>query len=261
MLSVSGAAPVFAEAAVSAAADTSAELKEKWNTIDGKRYFVKNGKIKTGWLTYGDYRYYLDPREKGAAATGYSKIDGKLYYFTSSGKLVTARFGYKIGSKYYHVSAKGVLKRLTTVEGLAGARLDSVKGDIRAAFDWCAHMKYRDIKVPAGKKPAEYLGEYGFKYKQGDCLVQAYAFYWMAKRRGHDAKVVQGYVLQKNGKMGEHAWVELQINGKTYVCDPNLAAEVYVKKGQDPKPAYKFQYGASGTYKYYDRNKKQIKKK
>lgn len=267
-LMASSVTPAFAETApVTVEAAAAAAPKLKWKVVDGKRYCTENGKKKTGWVTYNGYRYYLDPKDNGAAVTGLQKISGKSYYFTSTAKLVVSRYGYKIGSKYYAVSAKGVLTRLSTVEGLAGVQMDKLKGETYAAFKWVSNFKYKVVKVPAGKNAAEYLGQIGLKYRYGDCNVQAYTFYWLAKSRGYDVKYVEGYVPQavdKNGKptkFGEHAWCELRIDGKTYVCDPSLAAEAYIKKGKDPKPAYKFRYGAKGTYRYYDTNKRQITKK
>lgn len=246
------------------------EYKEGWNTIGKKKYFVEKGKTepKTGWLTYEKERYYLDPKDDGAMVTGLKTISKKQYYFASNGKLYkTRRFGYKIKNKYYDVTTKGVLTPLSAVEGLAGVQLDKLKGDTYAAFKWVSGFRYKNVKLPSGKKAPEYYGEYGFKNKTGDCNVQAYTFYWLAKRRGYAAKYVKGFVPQavdKNGKptkFGAHAWVELKIDGKTYVCDPSLAQTVYLKGGKAPKPAYRFQYGAKGTYKYYDANKKLITRK
>lgn len=249
------------------AAAAQAKLKNGWNMVDGKRYYVENGEVKTGWKEYRGYRYYLDPKDNGAAVTGLQTIGGKLYCFDSKARRVNSKFGYKVGSKYYSISSKGVAKRLSTVEGLAGAQLDKFKGETYAAFKWVSNFKYREVKVPSGKKASDYLGQWGLKYRTGDCNVQAYTFYWLAKSRGYDVKVVKGYVPQavdKNGKptrFGSHAWVEMKVGSKTYVCDPSLAQAVYVKNGKDPKPAYKFQYGAKGTYKYYDTNKRPINKK
>lgn len=187
-----------------------------------------------------------------------SPATGRQYYYRNS-QLVKNKRGYKIGKNYYKISSKGVLKRVSEAEGLAGIRMDKLKGSTYEAFKWCADFRYRVIKVPAGKKASEFLGTYGLKYKAGDCLGQAYAFYWLAKARGYNVRVVKGYVPQANGKFGEHAWCEIRQNGKTYVCDPNLASTYHNQKGY--KFAYKFRYGAKGTYKYYDQNKKYITKK
>lgn len=270
-ISVTSVAPAFAAGMpvieTESAAAAGAKLKNGWNMVDGKRYYVEKGEIKTGWRDYRGYKYYLDKKDGGAAVTGLKTISKKQYYFDSKARLVVSKFGYKIGSKYYSISAKGVLKQLSTVEGLAGIQLDKLKGETYEAFKWVSNFKYKDTKLPAGKNAADYYGQYGLKTRTGDCNVQAYTFYWLAKRRGYDIKYVKGYVPQavdKNGnptKFGAHAWCELNVNGKIYVCDPSLAQTEYVKKGKDPKPAYKFQYGAKGTYRYYDTKKRPITKK
>lgn len=247
-ISMTAAAPAMAAEPVKTEARAAAALKNGWNTISGKKYYVKNGK----------------------KVTGINTISKKKYYFDSKGVLVVSKYGYKIGSKYYAVSAKGVLTALSAVEGMAGAQLDKLKGQSYEAFKWAASgIRFTNsVKAPAsGVKPADYYGKMAFSQKIGDCNTQAYAFYWMAKRRGYDVKYVKGYVPQaqdKNGKptkFGTHAWVEMKVGTNTYVCDPNLALSEYIRKGKDPKPAYKFRYGAKGTYKYYDTKKKLITKK
>lgn len=268
-ISVTSVVPAFAAdtPAVTAESAEASSANVRWRMVDGKRYCYKDGKLCTGWMLYRNSRYYLDPNDGGAAVTGLKTISGKLYCFDSKARRVNSKFGYKVGSKYYAISSKGVAKRLSTVEGMAGERLDMLDGETYRAFKWVSNFRYREVRVPSGKKASDYLGQYGLKYKTGDCNVQAYTFYWLAKRRGYDVKVVKGYVPQaidKNGnptRFGSHAWVEMKVGGKTYVCDPSLAQAVYVKNGKDPKPAYKFQYGAKGTYRYYDTNKRPIMKK
>lgn len=93
-------------------------------------------------------------------ATGIRK-----YYYKNS-KLVKNKLGYKIGKNYYKISSKGVLKKVSEAEGLAGIQMDKLKGSTYEAFKWCSDFKYRVIKVPSGKKASEYLGTYGLKYKE-----------------------------------------------------------------------------------------------
>lgn len=193
--------------------------------------------------------------------------DGKQYYYDSKGKIVKGKYGYKIGNKYYKISKSGILTRVSKEEGEAGLILNPYYGKyskpeiLWKAFQWSANLRYSAIstKVPSGQKKESYFGLYGFKYKRGDCNVQAATFYWMAKVLGYKIKFVQGYVPTeiKNGKFtkfGAHAWTTLTAGKNTYVYDPNLNGTHGKKYG------YKRQYGSSGTYRYCNLKKQEIKK-
>ncbi len=61
---------------------------EGWKLADNTWYYVKDYRIKTGWLTLGDKTYYLEP--DGKMACGVTKnIDGADYTFDGSGALIT----------------------------------------------------------------------------------------------------------------------------------------------------------------------------
>lgn len=52
-----------------------------WKKFDGNyRYFDTDGVMKTGWLTVGEKKYYMDP-STGLRTVGLKEIDGKTYYF------------------------------------------------------------------------------------------------------------------------------------------------------------------------------------
>ena len=72
--------------------------------------------------------------------------------------------------------------------------------------------------------------------------MKAATFYYMAKALGYDAHQIAGYVLTQNGGMEVHSWVEIDINGTTYVFDPAFA--------QGGRNGYQFTYGTSGTWVY-----------
>lgn len=251
-----------APAAVSAQTITTASPKKavsgKWKTVGSKKYFVlSSGKHKKGWLQWKGSTYYLSPTKNGQMLTGLKTVKGNRYYFSGSGKLYRNVAGIKLKGKYYQINSKGVLKPLSTVAGMAGVRLQKQGGKLKDGFKWSAGLKYypNSTRVPGNTTAAKYFGTYGFKYNKGDCNVQAYTFYWMAKLLGHKVRYVKGYVPQVGGTMGAHAWCEIVQNGKTYVYDPNFAATYGVDRG------FKFTYGTKGTYRYFDKNKKQITKK
>lgn len=209
--------------------------------------------------------------------TGIVKIKGKQYYYNKSGKLIKNKYGYKIGKNYYQINSKGVIKKISKAQGLAGSWLDkncksglSKIQKLKKAFRWSARLTPITIstKVPSGRTAAEYFGSYGFTYKRGDCNVQAATFYWMAKALGYNVKMIRGYVPHsynastgKYGNFSSHAWCEVKIKGKKYAFDPNLAGTSEKNKKDalgrkvDINTGWKFKYGAKSTPIYFNRAK------
>ncbi len=69
--------------------------------VNGKKYFVQNGKLKSGWLKLANWQMYFDP-ETYAAATGVTKIDGKAYLFDKNGvEVLKSRTEVIDGKKYW----------------------------------------------------------------------------------------------------------------------------------------------------------------
>ena len=125
---------------------------------------------------------------------------------------------------------------------LACARLDLIGWDLRNAFIWSASMPY--YRLPQDiSYGARFFATYGFENGRGDCYVMAACFYEMAKALGYDAHWMFGYVPMAAGGLGIHSWVEIDIDGATYVCDPDYTHE----SGGN---GYMFAYGYSG-WGYY----------
>lgn len=55
-----------------------------------------------------------------------------------------------------------------------------------------------------------------FKNKKGNCFRYASAFACVARIAGHRSRVVIGKVLQS-----PHGWVEVLVDGKWLICDPD----------------------------------------
>ncbi len=69
--------------------------------VDGKKYFVQDSKLMSGWLKLADWQMYFDP-ETYAAATGISIIDGKAYLFDANGvEILKSRTEVINGKKYW----------------------------------------------------------------------------------------------------------------------------------------------------------------
>lgn len=69
-------------------------------TIDGDKYaFGDDGKQLYGWYVTGNWKYYFDASNNGAAVTTYIKIDGVTYYFNSDGTLSSTSNNYYLSLK------------------------------------------------------------------------------------------------------------------------------------------------------------------
>ena len=228
---------VFAETSAAATAEATAD---GWKTVKGKTYYYSEGKKLTGTKT----------------------IDGKTYIFSKAGALVKNKKVYKSGKKYYRIDKNGEAVRFTGVEAMAAKRLctKKINKSLKKAFKWSAMNFFSVPKCKSKKesKIAQYYGKFGFSNGVGDCYVQAYTFYWMAKVLGYDVKVIRGYVEKAGGKKETHAWCEIKKKGKVYVYDPNFNKE-YSQIVGNPNAGYGIRYGAKKTLRYYSPKKKLMK--
>ena len=117
--------------------------------------------------------------------------------------------------------------------------------DLYACFRYSAGIPYyRSTPDPqSGYTNSQWYALYGFKHYRGHCYVHAATFYWLAKNLGYEAYYLQGYVPRKGGGVVTHGWVEIVMNGTTYVFDPNFTNET-------GRNGYKITYGTSGTWRY-----------
>ena len=136
---------------------------------------------------------------------------------------------------------------LTEAEQKAKSVLDTIGWDLRAAYNWSAHaLPYYTLgpEVTGNSVHSEWYANFGFDNHKGNCYVMAATFQKMAKLLGYDAHLVEGYIRTYNGR-GRHGWVEIDMNGTTYVFDPNFEYGGYGN-------GYQINYGMTGTFKYID---------
>ncbi len=65
------------------ATDKTGALLKGWQTIDGKKYYLKDGITLLGWATLDDEKYYFDT--SGVMQTGVVEIGGNKYRFGNDG--------------------------------------------------------------------------------------------------------------------------------------------------------------------------------
>lgn len=94
-----------------------------------------------------------------------------------------------------------------------------------------------------------------FTDEKGSCYHYAAAYAFLAKKAtGYDVRIGVGQTNGFSGELQKHAWTEVKISGKWYICDPNMD-----KYAADSSKKYclKKRNGLKGTYnkfkdtKYY----------
>ena len=194
--------------------------------------------IKFDSVKYSDGKLNITASEfKASAPVGFAPallleavIDKKDYYATSTKWDVTITVS--PADKYDYPLAK--------------AHLDTVGWEMQAAFNAAASITYYGQKpdMPQDADHSlEFYADFGFKNGKGNCYVMAAMFCEMARLLGYDAHLISGRVPLLQGGYGPHAWTEVNINGSTYVCDPDFANET-------KRNGYMITYGQSGTWKY-----------
>ena len=61
-----------------------------------------------------------------------------------------------------------------------------------------------------------------YEQGSGNCYRFAALFCWLARGLGYDANVVAGGVPSYSSGQAPHGWVEIHMNGTTYICDPDM---------------------------------------
>ena len=235
-----------------------------WKYINSKWYhFYDSGVMETGWTYYKNNWYYLSPYGD-MSVNEWEYINSNWYHFDQNGIMQTGWFLYD-GNWYYLYPANnnagksvGVMAQNTTIDGYfisqdgiwindeayQGAYnvLNQVGWNLWSAYSWSAslpYVNYSNDPSPGSKN----FAIHGFQTKTGDCYVMAATFYYMAKALGYDAHQIAGYVPLRGGGQGVHSWVEIDMDGSTYVFDPDFTHET-------KRNGYQITYGMSGTWRY-----------
>lgn len=200
--------------------------------ISNTKYY-HNGVLANGKITVNGKPYYFS---KGLFRSGYQKINGKRYYYNSKGEVVKNTI---VGSKregWYYADKNGVCCESEEMRLAAEYMMTYCKGNtlderMKTGFLYMAknfpyHRTY-DHPKKAADLPA--LAIDLFKNKKGNCFRYAAAFACTARIAGYRSRVVIGDVLGS-----PHGWVEVLVNGKWLICDPDAQLPGY--KAPDYKP-------------------------
>ena len=213
-----------------------------WQTINGYRYYYSTAGVRAkGWQTISGKKYYFDP-STGVMKTGWIKVDGREYYMDKSTGVMVTKKGTYDGRKG-QFNPDGALVYNTQAADV----LDQVGWDLKKAYDWDVDTLYYVGYTVDNTKPISYYADYGFKNHKGNCYVYASVFYMLAKELGYDVHQVYGGIQRADGSLGRHSWIEITIDGKTAVYDPEFESVWYSKVKTS---TYAFQYGKAKTWKY-----------
>lgn len=120
--------------------------------------------------------------------------------------------------------------------------------DLYSCYLWIVrNFRYQTLPIPMDP-PEGYTREegyaiYGLENNRGNCYCYAASFAAAAKKLGYDARFIEGQVGMARGGLGPHGWVEIVVNGTTYVCDPDGEAELGMN-------FYMVTYGSAGLQYY-----------
>lgn len=245
---------------------------EGWVTEEGVTYYYKDGEPVTGFQDIDGERFCFD--ETGGLQAGVFRDGDFLQVFTEQGVQKEEGLFTWQGEEYLGDGSGGLLTGYQIIDGKylcwfdpdTGAmrkggevghlaipedgrlpkvyvrgykKLQKLDGDLEKVLNYCAYdipYSNSELRLPT----CEELANYGFKNKTGNCYVKAGMFYIMAKIQGEDVRQMKGDVLNND----PHSWIEVERDGKTYVCDPSF------QEAWPERNGYMFEYKTEGTYRY-----------
>ncbi|MCP1110133.1 transglutaminase domain-containing protein [Ohessyouella blattaphilus] len=115
------------------------------------------------------------------------------------------------------------------VDSYTDAIIAQTGGDLYAIYNWAVGLRYQTMPVPvnppSGYTRQQYYFTYAYETRRGNCFCYASVFYWCAKKLGYSVRLIEGRVATRSGS-NPHGWVEIDINGTTYIVDPESRASL-----------------------------------
>ncbi len=220
-----------------------AYVVNKWLRISKKWYcFDKNGVMLADAIkASGKNTYILTDSGAMKETEGWYTINKKKYYTESDGR-IRKKTMLKDNSEYYYLKADGEAKWLENKTAAAVAY--GMNGDLVRAFRYAGGITYYGRDQFNSSWGSKKLSEYGIRNYQGNCYVYAAVFRELAVCMGYDAHQISGSVGMSGGEGGGHSWVEIDIDGDTFVFDPAGLLRLGMQH------AYMFHYRDKGTWVY-----------
>ena len=239
-------------------------MKTGWFYNNNSYYYFNpsTGKMITKWLYWNNEWYYFNPSNGKMITNGWGNdAKNNWYYLDSNGHITTNGWITWSNKKFYFgkdgIAYKNIQTKINNViyyfrsdcsakqseDPLAG-ELALKLGNLKAAFDYVkTSYKWGGRNTWDEHDTSKSLAEFGIKNNWGNCFVYAGTFRELAAEMGYDAHQVWGVVPYPGNRVVKHSWVEIVIDGTTYVYDPEAS-------WQFKKDYYQFKYGDSGTFRY-----------
>ena len=130
----------------------------------------------------------------------------------------------------------------------AAKALDEAGWDLKKAYYWSVkNLTYYGNGKPDmpehGEPGIAWYADFGFTNNKGNCFVFAATFCEMSRLLGYTTRQMYGQVPYALGGLTPHSWVEIDIDGQTYVFDPEY-------QYQTGKNGFMIHYGMPGTWQY-----------
>lgn len=222
-------------------------VASRWVSSGSGYYYVgSDGRpVADAWVNDNGTYYYLDSAGH-PVTSGWVYDEGAYYYLDAAGRLVSDAWVSDSGATYYCGSDGAMLTGLQTIDGeayifnadgslryISGSdRLDRIVCRIirdYTGFDARSAYNYV-IDSFAYVKSAIDTGYVGWEESYalhlidtggGDCYAFSSLYGFLLRAIGYDMKIIDGVVSNRNnGKYYRHCWVEVYMDGGTYVCDP-----------------------------------------
>lgn len=135
-----------------------------------------------------------------------------------------ARSSQRLGETFTIDDAHNLIK--SKIDELTDSSMDTYS-KVKAIYDWLVYnVEYE-------------FGGYGnfasiycvLKNKIGVCDDFSYVFSAMCRYLGLNARCIDGYTYSGSGYEYDHIWVEIKIDGKQYIFDPQVQNNILADKG------------------------------
>lgn len=206
----------------------------KSGTVSGVSYTCEgsSGKctVNASILTAADGNHYLVSGNKPVTSPGLHDLSSGLYYVNSNGTVLLSGSwnGLYFGSNGKYTSGNSQID--SYIENIVSSATNSSMTQVqklRKCYDYVRyHVHYRSNNnhVPRGQNCSAWAETYMVRLINqggyGNCYCYAAEMYYIARRLGYwQATAISGGVITSSY---DHGWMEMTLNGTTYIFDPQL---------------------------------------